>query len=164
MKKLSICLFALCMLCVYAASAQQPITLQGKVTDETGAPVEGVSVSIEGTDDATSTNESGDFRITYSPPATLRVSALGYVSQEIALTNQTTVDVRLVAAEETLEEVVVVGYGTQRKGEVTSAIASVRSEDFVKGTVRDAAQLVQGKVAGLRITTPNGDPNATTQI
>lgn len=152
------------MLCVYAASAQQPITLQGKVTDETGAPVEGVSVSIEGTDDATSTNESGDFRITYSPPATLRVSALGYVSQEIALTNQTTVDVWLVAAEETLEEVVVVGYGTQRKGEVTSAIASVRSEDFVKGTVRDAAQLVQGKVAGLRITTPNGDPNATTQI
>src|SRR5690606_21077242 len=79
-------------------------------------------------------------------------------------TGQTTLTVRLVPTQETLDEVVVVGYGTQRKGDVTSSVASVKSEDFLKGTVRDAAQLIQGKVAGLRITTPSGDPNATTQI
>ncbi|MFC3198616.1 SusC/RagA family TonB-linked outer membrane protein [Parapedobacter deserti] len=164
MKKLSIYFIMFCALVGQNALAQQPTTLRGKVLDETGLPVAGASISITNTQAATSSNEAGDFTIQYTSPATLRLSALGYVSQTISLTDQTTLSIRLVPTEETLEEVVVVGYGTQRRGEVTSAIASVRSEDFVKGTVRDAAQLVQGKVAGLRITTPNGDPNATTQI
>lgn len=164
MKKLSTYLLILCMLGGHLGLAQQSITLRGKVTDESGVPITGVSISLRGTQAATSTDESGDFVIPYTSPGILQVTALGFVTQEFNLTDQTTLAIRLLASEEALEEVVVVGYGTQRKGEVTSAIASVKAEDFVKGTVRDAAQLVQGKVAGLRITTPSGDPNATTQI
>lgn len=154
----------LSMLLSNLSRAQQTITLQGKVMDETGVPLTGVTLSIGDTQTGTSTNESGNFTIQYAPPAVLRVSALGYLPQEFDLTDQNTLDIRLKPSDEALEEVVIVGYGTQRKGDVTSAVASVKSEDFLQGTVRDAAQLVQGKVAGLRITTPNGDPNTTTQI
>lgn len=164
MKKLLFFNVIFCVLITHAGFAQQAITLRGKVLDETGAPVAGVSIGMEGTATATATNGSGDFTLSYTPPVTLLFTALGYIEQTIEVTGQAALTVRLVPTQETLDEVVVVGYGTQRKGEVTSAIASVKSEDFVKGTVRDAAQLVQGKVAGLRITTPSGDPNATTQI
>lgn len=147
-----------------SAFAQQSITLTGHVTEETGMPLEGISVRIQGTEDATSTNAEGVFTIQYRAPAVLVVSGLGFVAQEFRLNQQTTLHVQLAYSEEALDEVVVVGYGTQRRSLVTSSIASVKSDDFVQGTVRDAAQLVQGKVAGLRITTPSGDPNATTQI
>ena len=164
MKKLPIYYFMLCMLFTHLGMAQQGITLRGKVLDESGIPLTGVSVVIKNTQAATSTNESGDFIIQYSSPAILQATTLGFITQEFSLTDQTTLTIRLMPSEEALDEVVVVGYGTQRRGLVTSSIASVKSEDFVQGTVRDAAQLVQGKVAGLRITTPNGDPNANTQI
>ncbi len=164
MKKLPICLLLFGVLCTQLAIAQSPIVLRGKVLDETGDPVAGVSISIGNAQAATSSNASGEFTIQYTSPASLHLSALGYIAQEVNLTGETTMTLRLVPTKETLDEVVVVGYGTQRRGEVTSAIASVKADDFVKGTVRDAAQLVQGKVAGLRITTPSGDPNATTQI
>lgn len=147
-----------------SAFAQQSLTLTGHVTEETGMPLEGISVRIQGTEDATSTNAEGVFTIQYRAPAVLVVSGLGFVAQEFRLNQQTTLHVQLAYSEEALDEVVVVGYGTQRRSLVTSSIASVKSDDFVQGTVRDAAQLVQGKVAGLRITTPSGDPNATTQI
>ena len=63
-----------------------------------------------------------------------------------------------------MDEVVVIGYGTQRKGDVTSSVASVKADNFVKGAVKDVGQLIQGKVAGLAITNPNGDPTGSTQI
>jgi TonB-linked SusC/RagA family outer membrane protein len=146
------------------AFAQTSTTLRGTILDDAGSPVAGASVAITGTSNASATDASGNFTLTYTPPAVLRVTMLGYENQEINLTGQTTLTVRLVSANQLLDEVVVVGYGTQKKGDVTSAIASVKAEDFTKGTVRDAAQLIQGKVAGLRITTPSGDPTASTQI
>ena len=164
MKKLSVLSVILCVLITHLGFAQQTTTLRGKVTDEAGVPIAGVSINLQGTPTATSTNESGDFVIQYTPPAVLQATALGFVAQEFSLTDQTALTIQLLASEEALEEVVVVGYGTQRRGEVTSAIASVKAEDFTKGTVRDAAQLIQGKVAGMRITTPSGDPTGTTQI
>ncbi|QNL50765.1 SusC/RagA family TonB-linked outer membrane protein [Olivibacter sp. SDN3] len=154
----------LCLLLPIWVHAQRSITLRGKVVDETGVPLPGVSLKIKDMDGGTSSDESGNFILSYISPAVLTVSAVGYLAQEFSLSDQTTLDIQLKPSDETLDEVVVVGYGTQRKGDVTSAIASVKAEDFIQGTVRDAAQLVQGKVAGLRITTPNGDPNATTQI
>src|SRR5690606_8177173 len=132
MKKLLFLNMVLCLLITHAGFAQQLVTLRGKVLDETGAPVAGVSIGVEGTATATATNESGDFTMEYTPPATLHFTALGYIEQSLDFTGQTTLTVRLVPTQETLDEVVVVGYGTQRKGEVTSAIASVKSEDFVK--------------------------------
>src|SRR5690606_14417731 len=94
----------------------------------------------------------------------LRVTSVGYMPFRMMFTGQTVFTVVLQHASEALEEVVVVGYGTQRKGEITSSIASVKSEEFTKGAVRDAGQLIQGKVAGLRISTPSGDPGESSQI
>ena len=73
-------------------------------------------------------------------------------------------DITMQDDSELMDEVVVIGYGTQRKGDVTSAISSVKSESFVKGAVTDAGQLIQGKVAGLNISLPSGDPTGNTQI
>lgn len=145
------------------AFAQERITVQGIVTDE-GESLPGVSVMIKGTNQGTQTDLDGRYSIEAPRDSVLVFSFLGYAGQEVAIDGRTEINVSLQRDNQQLEEVVVVGYGTQRRGEVTSAVASVKAEDFTKGTVRDAAQLVQGKVAGLRITTPSGDPNATTQI
>ena len=74
------------------------------------------------------------------------------------------INIRLVEDTQQLDEVVVVGYGTQKKGELTSSISSIKSETFIQGSVQDAAQLLQGKVAGLGIVMPNGDPTSSSQI
>ena len=146
--------------------AQNAITIKGTVYDSAdGTTLVGVSVNEKGTTNASSTDNKGSFILKVSNAnAQLVFSYLGYKLQEVSLNGQNTVNVKLEPESRGLNEVVVVGYGTQKRGEVTSSIATVKSEDFTKGAVRDAAQLVQGKVAGLRITTPSGDPTASTQI
>src|SRR5690606_9070252 len=144
--------------------AQQKVMLKGKVVTSNGDAVEGATVSLHGTSIQTSTNTDGFFSIEYSNPSTVVVTAIGYNTYQTTLNGQTTISFQLDASSESIEQVVVVGYGTQKKGEVTSSIASVRAEDFTKGAIKDAGQLIQGKVAGLRVTTPNGDPNGITQI
>ncbi len=124
----------------------------------------GVSVSLKGGTAGAMTDVNGKYQISVPGNAVLIFSYIGYTPQEVLVSNQSQLNVRLKADRQVLEEVVVIGYGTQKKGDVTSAVAGVDREDFVQGAVRDAAQLVQGKVAGLRVTTPSGDPNATTQI
>ncbi len=146
--------------------AQNSVTVSGTVIDSSdGTSLIGVSVKEKGTTSASSTDNKGNFSLKVSSVnAQLVFSYIGYKSQEISLKGQRSVIVRLESDSQGLNEVVVMGYGTQKKGEVTSSIASVKAEDFTKGAVRDAAQLIQGKVAGLRITTPSGDPTASTQI
>lgn len=146
--------------------AQNTVTVKGTVFDASdGTSLIGVSVKEKGTTTASSTDSKGRFNLNVSSAnAQLVFSYIGYKSQEVALNGQSTIDVKLDPESRGLSEVVVVGYGTQKRGEVTSSIATVKSEDFTKGAVRDAAQLIQGKVAGLRITTPSGDPTASTQI
>ena len=162
-KQLTNFLFLLFMALPWVALAQD-LTLTGTVKDQDGKPIEVAMVGIKNTSTLAYTDAEGKFTLKYGPNSILVVSAIGYDKQEIALTNQRTLDIILTGGNASLDELVVVGYGTQRKGDVTSSVSSVKSEDFLKGTVRDAAQLIQGKVAGLRITTPSGDPNATTQI
>src|SRR5690606_17370352 len=101
MKKLSAYFFVLCMVCIHIAFAQQSTTLRGKVLDETGIPIAGVSISVSNPQAATSSDGSGDFTVQYTSPATLQFSALGYVSQEINLTDQTSLTIRLVPTQET---------------------------------------------------------------
>jgi TonB-dependent SusC/RagA subfamily outer membrane receptor len=91
-------------------------------------------------------------------------SFIGYASQEIAINNQTQINVTMSVDMTSLSEVVVIGYGTQSKQDLTSSVASVKSENFVKGNVMDAGQLLQGKVAGLSVSVPSGDPTGGTQI
>ena len=93
-----------------------------------------------------------------------RVCYIGYVTQEVPTAGKNSLEIVLKEDTKTLDEVVVIGYGTQRKGDVTSSVASVKADNFVKGAVKDVGQLIQGKVAGLAITNPNGDPTGSTQI
>ena len=94
----------------------------------------------------------------------LVISYIGYVTQEVPTAGKNSLEIVLKEDTKTLDEVVVIGYGTQRKGDVTSSVASVKADNFVKGAVKDVGQLIQGKVAGLAITNPNGDPTGSTQI
>ena len=91
--------------------------------------------------------------------ATLVLSFIGYTSQEIAVGNRSTVDVKLADDTKALEEVVVVGYGTAKRKDLTGSVAQVSSKDFNPGINPNPLQAIQGKVAGLVITTPSGDPN-----
>ncbi|KAA2245806.1 SusC/RagA family TonB-linked outer membrane protein [Chitinophaga agrisoli] len=144
----------------------QGIPVSGKVTDaKEGNPLPGVSVSVAGANTGGITDVNGQYKLTLPAGGKILVFKFtGMKSLEMPVNGRAVIDVQLESTEVGLNEVVVVGYGTQRKGDVTSAIASVKSENFVKGAVRDAAQLIQGKVAGLTVSTPSGNPTSNTQI
>lgn len=150
------------------ASATVPAPIKkiiaGRVVDKTGEPIIGANVVLKGTTTGTITDLGGKYSLEVPAHAVIQVSYIGYLSQQITVGSQNEITVHLVEDTQSLDEVVVVGYGTQKKGELTSSIASIQSESFVKGSVQDAAQLLQGKVAGLGVVLPNGDPTATTQI
>jgi TonB-linked SusC/RagA family outer membrane protein len=149
---------------IIQSSQQITHKITGKVTDTNGEAVIGANVVEKGTTNGTVTDFDGIYSLDVSPSAVLHFSYVGYNPQEVTVGNKTTIDIRLAENNQVLNEVVVIGYGTQRKGELTSAISSVKSESFLQGSVQDAAQLLQGKVAGLGIALNSGDPTATTQI
>src|SRR5688572_14250372 len=140
----------------------QDRVVTGKVTDSKDAsPVAGASILVKGTTVGTSTNAEGNFSISVpSSSNTLVISSVGFDALEVDVAGRTTVPVTLTATAGSLSEVVVTGYGTQRRKEVTVAIATVNAEQFNKGNISDVAQLLQGKAAGLSIARAGGDPNA----
>ena len=145
------------------ALAQQKVT--GKVKDSSGEPVIGASVVVKGNNTmGTITDFDGNFMLDVPTKSVLVISYIGYVTQEVPTVEKKSLEIILKEDTKTLDEVVVIGYGTQRKGDVTSSVASVKADNFVKGAVKDVGQLIQGKVAGLAITNPNGDPTGSTQI
>jgi TonB-linked SusC/RagA family outer membrane protein len=160
------CVVMLCFLAgsVMAVSADRQIS--GTVLSaEDKNPLPGVTIIVKGNNTiGTATDSDGKFKLTVPEESVLILSYIGYVSQEVTVGSQSTFSIELASDQKQLSEVVVIGYGTQKKGDITSSVASIKREDFIKGTVRDAAQLVQGKVAGLRITTPSGSPTSNTQI
>ena len=145
------------------ALAQQKVT--GKVKDSSGEPVIGASVVVKGNNTmGTISDFDGNFMLDVPAKSVLVISYIGYVTQEVPTAGKNSLEIVLKEDTKTLDEVVVIGYGTQRKGDVTSSVASVKADNFVKGAVKDVGQLIQGKVAGLAITNPNGDPTGSTQI
>lgn len=143
-------------------------TVSGVVKGEGGELLPGVSVLVKGTTRGSTTDVNGKYSIAISEDpkdeVILVFSYVGYRNQEVAVGTRSAIDILLLPDQKSLEEVVVVGYGTQKREQITSAIASVKAEDFVKGPVQDAAQLIRGKVAGLSVITPSGDPTALAQI
>ena len=145
------------------ALAQQKVT--GKVKDSSGEPVIGASVVVKGNNTmGTITDFDGNFMLDVPAKSVLVISYIGYVTQEVPTAGKNSLEIVLKEDTKTLDEVVLIGYGTHRKGDVTSSVASVKADNFVKGAVKDVGQLIQGKVAGLAITNPNGDPTGSTQI
>ncbi|MCQ2133548.1 MAG: TonB-dependent receptor [Bacteroidales bacterium] len=146
-----------------AEAQQSKVTVKGVVKDSAGEPIIGASVFEKGvTSNGTITDFDGNFTISVNSGATLVVSSIGYVTVEVNADNAASIV--LEEDSELLQDVVVIGYGTQKKGDVTSAITSVKSDDFIKGDIKDAGDLIKGKVAGLSITNNSGDPNATSSI
>ncbi len=145
------------------AFAQRTIT--GTVTDEaTGEPLIGANILVIGTSTGTVTDLDGTYSLQVPEGATqIEFSYTGYASQRVTIGASNVIDVALNAGE-VLEEVVVVGYGTQRSKEVTTAVTSVKAEDFNGGNVNEPTQLIQGKVAGLQISKAGGDPNGNSTI
>ncbi len=152
---------------VLPAMAQNKV-VTGKVTDsKDGSTMPGVSVGVKGTTIGVTTNTDGSFSLSVPSSATTLVfSFIGYDKQEVSITDKSSVNVALVPNSTSLNEVVVVsvGYGTQRKKDVTGAISSISSKDFNQGLATNGLQQIQGKVPGLVITNPGGDPNASPAV
>lgn len=174
--KMSACvvLSAGCLpMATYAESVGAPVVetvlqqkaISGKVVDSKGESIIGANIMEKGTTNGTITDFDGNFNLNVAANAVLQISYIGYKTQEIPASQlKAGAVITLKEDTEVMDEVVVIGYGTQRKGDVTSAISSVKAEDFTVGKVGDAADLIKGKVAGLSIAKGSGDPNATSTI
>lgn len=139
-------------------------TVTGTVTDSKGDPVSGISVTVKGTTKGTSTNAQGVFTLDgVANGATLVFTGSGFTSQE-AKASGGTVNVSMVTSVSNLNEVVVVGYGTARKKDLTGAVASVQAKDFNQGVITSPDQLLQNKVPGLEVTSNSGAPGAGTTV
>lgn len=150
----------------FAYANAQDRVVTGKVTDsKDGSPVQSVSVVVKGRTTGTQTTADGSFRISVPSGATALVfSSVGYESQEMAI-GTGNLNVSLVATAGTnLNEIVVIGYGTQRKKDVTGAVATVSSDDFQTGAISSAEQLIAGKVAGVQISSNGGAPGSGSRI
>jgi len=146
--------------------AQEELTVTGEVIDAaTEEPLPGVSVVIEGTTIGTITDEEGRYSLEVREPSdVLEFSFIGYMTQIIEVGDQRTIDVELAVSAVDLEEIVVVGFGTQRRGDITGSVSSIGEEEFRTGAIRDAAQLIQGSTPGVQVGVTSGDPTETAEI
>ena len=154
--------FVIIMACANFGFAQQAIS--GTVTSENdGIPLPGVNVLLLGTSQGVVTDFNGDYSINASSGDVLEFSYLGYLTQDITVGSSTTIDVALKEDLTSLDEVVVVGYGTQRKSDLTGAVSLVNAEEMTKQATNDVTQMMQGRVAGVSITT-DGQPGAAPSV
>jgi TonB-linked SusC/RagA family outer membrane protein len=138
-------------------TAMQEITISGKVTAETGEPLAGVSVLRKGSNKGTTTNQSGNFSLAASAGDVLVFSIVGYKAAMVTVGRETTISVKLLAEVGTLNEIVVVGYGSQRRSTLTGAVSSVSGKTLTELPVAGIDQALQGRVTGLNVTN-NGSP------
>ncbi|MCX8020943.1 MAG: SusC/RagA family TonB-linked outer membrane protein [Chitinophagaceae bacterium] len=155
------------LLFIFQITIAQDRVITGKVTDaKDGSPVSGASVTVKGSRTGTTTGNDGSFSLRVGSSATtLVISSVGYETQEVSIAGVSNVDISFVPTSgPSLNEVVVTGYGSARKRDLTGAVTSVKAKDFNKGVFTSPEQLIQGKVPGLQITNNNGAPNANATI
>lgn len=157
-------LLAWLLIAMSFTSQAQDVNVSGKVADGKGNGLPGVSITVKGTAKGTNSDLDGNYSISTPSGSVLVFSFIGFASQEIAIGNQSKIDVTLSDDIKSLEEVVVVGYGTAKRKDVTGTVTSVSSKDFNAGVNPNPLQAIQGRVAGLVITQPNGDPNTSPTV
>ncbi len=140
------------------STANQKIPVTGVVIDEEGLPVIGVTVKEAGTANATATNVDGKYSLEVSPKATLEFYYLGYETLKIQVNNRRTIDVEMVPSTEDLGEVVVVGYGTQKKVTLTGAVSAIKNDEIITTKNENVQNMLTGKVAGLRVVQNSSEP------
>lgn len=145
--------------------AEQDFQIKGKVTDNNSTPLPGVNILVKGTSNGTQTDFDGNYTIQVeNPNVTLVFSFIGFVTQEIAVANRNNINVNLIEDVAKLDEVVVVGYGSQRQKDLTGSVSSMKSEDFNKGPQLSAQQAMQGKMAGVVIAQNSGKPGGSNTV
>ena len=152
------CLFLFFPLAFYA---QQ--TVQGTVVDDQGLPVPSINIAVEGTDRGTTTDFDGNYSIELSNGEVLLFSYVGFKSQRITYTGQSRIDVTMELDTEQLDEVVLIGYGTSTKKDLTGSVTSISEDDFTKGNIVTPENLINGRVAGVTVTT-GGAPGSGSAI
>jgi len=157
-------LLMVCILCGISLSWAQNITVKGQVKDQKGLPLPGVSVKVKGSSQGASTADNGTYSISAPQNATLEFSFIGFKAVEEAVNNRTTVNVTLSDDNQQLNEVVVIGYGTTTKKDLTTAVVSISSKDLENQPVTNPLQAVQGKAAGVQISSQSGKPGSGVSI
>ncbi|HET7118854.1 MAG TPA: TonB-dependent receptor, partial [Hanamia sp.] len=141
------------------------ITISGRVINEKGEPLVGVSVKVKNTQTGTSTDKDGYFELSVPDESSvIEFSYVGYVSQSFTVGSRTRFEVKLSLENKNMQDVVVIGYGTQRKKDLTGSVSSIKSADFNQGEVLSPQQSIQGKVAGVNISQNSGKPGGSNTI
>lgn len=152
------------VLCIFFTNAfAQQNAVTGTVTDETGIPLPGVNVFIKGTSSGTQTDFDGNYSIAASIDQTLTFSFVGMKTVSVPVGNQTTINVTL-QADTSLDEVVVIGYGTRKRSDLIASVASVDPDEMTKVATSDVGEMLRGKAAGVRVTLNDGGPLGTSTI
>lgn len=142
------------------AAKRSKLALVGTVTDRTNQPISGAMISEKGTENETATDSDGNFRLTVDPQAILVVAYLGYESQELDVSGRTTFHIVLEETNTLLDQVVVVGYGSQKKASITGAVAAVTSDEIVTTKNENLMNTLTGKLAGVRVVQNSAEPGA----
>src|SRR5512133_309350 len=158
--------FLMLLVLSVSAMAQNSRTITGKVTDSNGEPLPGAYVVLKGTNSGMITDAQGKYQLTVQDPenAVLQFSYLGYISEEFAIGTQSSIDVVLDEDVTTLDELVVIGYGTVKKRDLTGSVSSIKSTEITKTASNNALQSMQGKIAGLDITKVSGESGSGINI
>jgi len=158
-------LLTVIILCGSVTAFSQTGTVTGTITDAgDGLSLPGATVIIKGTARGTATDLNGNFSVEVEPNTTLIFSYIGYITQEIVVQPTNVINIALIAEATGLEEIVVIGYGTQKKEDATGSVTPISSAEFNQGAINSPANLITGKVAGVSVISAGGAPGAGTQI
>jgi len=161
----TVLLFMSFLVCARVMAQNQGTVVKGTVTDDKGVTMPGVTVTVKGTTSKTVTNVSGVYTIQVPPASkSLVFSFIGMEAQEVAIGNKSLINVAMAYTSTTLSDVVVIGYGTQRRGDVNGAIGSITSKDIKDIPQASVDQMLQGKVAGVNVTDNSGQPGSNTSV
>jgi TonB-linked SusC/RagA family outer membrane protein len=155
-----ITLFIICLLCGFTVAMAQDITIRGEVKDQQGLPLPGVSVKVKGSNQGVVTNDKGVYVLAAPANGTLTFTYIGFRTIEEAINNRTSVAVTLSDDNQQLNEVIVVGYGTTTKKDLTTAVTSISAKDIQNQPITNPLQALQGKAAGVQVTSQSGKPGA----
>ena len=157
-------LLVIVMIAGWTLAIAQNSTIRGVVRDDQGNTLPGVSVVVRGTSNGIATDNSGNYTISAPPTGTLVFSFIGSVTQEVAINNRTVINVALVTGSNKLNEVVVVGYGTQTRKDLSTAISTVGAKDIGRQVVTSFENALQGQAPGVQINNPTGEPGSAISV
>ena len=152
------------LLCLFPLGAMAQSIVKGTVNDEAGEPIIGATVKVEGSNEGAITDFDGNFSVNAASNATLNISYVGYVTQQVNVSGRSNINVTLVEDTNTLDDVVVVGYGTMKKSDISGSVATINREQMERKVPVNVAQALQGAAAGVMVTNQDGAPGTKSAI